>query len=128
MKAKRTDRLNSLLREVISDVIKKHVRNPEVSELITVTGVKITPDLQHAKVHVSVIGDAEQKKRTIHALQSAAGFIAVHASKQIVIRYFPALTFIIDEGVEKQMRIEELLKEIHKEQEKRSPASSEEEE
>lgn len=128
MKPKRTDRLNSLLKEVISDVIRKHVRNPDVSELITVTGVKISQDLHHAKVYVSVIGDAEQKKRTLLALHTAAGFIAVNASKQVVIRYFPSLTFQIDDGVEKQMRIEELLKGIHKEQDSRPPHNSPDEE
>lgn len=115
MAIQRKDRLNSLLKEVISEVIKREVRNPHVNELVTVTNVDITKDLHYAKVHVSVIGTPEQKAETLAALQSAAGFIAVQSSKQVVMRYFPALTFKLDDSVEKHMRIEELLGKIAKE-------------
>lgn len=112
MTKQRTDRLNSLLKEVISEVIKREVRNPHVNELMTVTRVEITKDLHYAKVYVSVIGTQEQKESTLKALQVAAGFIAVNSSKKVVMRYFPALTFKLDDSVDKQMRIEELLGEI----------------
>lgn len=112
----RTVRLNSLLKEVISDVIRTHVKNPSVSGLITVTRVDITKDLHYAKVYISVIGNDTQKVETINALRSAAGFIAVTASKMVVMRYFPELTFVLDDSVEKQFRIETLLKEIRDEQ------------
>ncbi|MBA3957171.1 MAG: 30S ribosome-binding factor RbfA [Parachlamydiaceae bacterium] len=108
----RTERLNSLLKEVLSDVIRKDVRNPHVKELLTVTRVDISKDLHYAKVYVSVIGTPEDKEATINALQSAAGFIAVNASKKVVMRYFPALTFRLDDAVDKHMRIEKILEEI----------------
>lgn len=112
MQKQRTDRLNSLLKEVISEVIRIDVRHPDVHRLLTVTRVDITKDLHYAKVYISVIGTSEEKAKTLKALQSAAGFIAVNASKKVVMRYFPALTFKLDDGVEKHMRIEELLSEI----------------
>lgn len=121
MTIQRTDRLNSSLREVISDVIKRQVRNPHVNELMTVTRVQITKDLHYAKVFVSVIGTEQQKAETIKALQSAAGFIAVNASKEVVMRYFPELTFKLDDSADKQMRIDDLLGEISKERETREP-------
>ena len=121
MTIQRTDRLNSSLREVISDVIKRQVRNPHVNELMTVTRVQITKDLHYAKVFVSVIGTEEQKAETIAALQSAAGFIAVNASKEVVMRYFPELTFKLDDGTDKQMRINDLLSEISRERKTREP-------
>jgi ribosome-binding factor A len=112
MAIQRTDRLNSLLKEVISEVIHRQVRNPHVNELLTVTRVDITKDLHYAKVYISVIGSKEAKQETLQALESAAGFIAVNASKKVVMRYFPTLTFKLDDGVDKHMRIEELLHEI----------------
>jgi ribosome-binding factor A len=115
----RTDRLNSLLKEVISEVIKREVRNPHVNELITVTRVDITKDLHYAKVYVSVIGDEAQKKETLAALQSAAGFIAVNASQKVVMRYFPALTFRLDDGVDKHIRMQKLLSDISEERNSR---------
>lgn len=113
MAIQRTDRLNSLLKEVISEVIRREVRNPHVNELLTVTRVDITKDLHYAKVYISVIGSKEEKANTLNALQSAAGFIAVNSSKKVTMRYFPALTFKLDDAVDKHMRIEELLGEIH---------------
>lgn len=115
----RTDRLNSLLKEVISEVIRRDVRNPHVTELITVTRVQISKDLHYAKVFISVIGDAQQKKETLDALHSAAGFIAVNASQKVTMRYFPELNFKLDDSVDKHMRIEELLGKITKEREAR---------
>lgn len=115
----RTDRLNSLLKEVISEVIKRDVRNPHIGPLVTVTRVDITKDLHYAKVYVSVIGSEQEKAETLHALQSAAGFIAVNSSQKVVMRYFPELTFRLDDSVDKHMRIEKLLGEITEERKTR---------
>lgn len=119
MTVNRTDRLNSNLKEVISEVVRREVRNPHVNELVTITRVDITKDLHYAKVYVSVIGTPEIKKETIAALNSAAGFIAVHASKKVVMRYFPNLTFKLDDSADKQLRIQSLLSEITEERESR---------
>lgn len=119
MAVNRTDRLNSLLKEVISEVIKRDVRNPHVTELVTVTRVQISKDLRHAKVFISVIGDEQAKIETIAALNSAAGFIAVNSSQKVVMRYFPELKFKLDDSVDKHMRIEELLNDITKERDSR---------
>lgn len=119
MTISRIARLNSLLKEVISEVIKRDVRNPHVNELLTVTRVDITNDLHYAKVYVSVIGNQVDKQETLQALQSAAGFIAVNASKKVVMRYFPALTFKLDDSVDKHMHIEQLIHDIQTEREAR---------
>lgn len=124
---KRTERLNSLLKEVISEVIRADVRDPRLGSLITVTSVNITKDLQHAKVFISVIGTPEEKKKSLDALQSGAGFIAVHASKKVVMRYFPALTFKLDDSVDKFLTIEKILGKIHEEQDARPPTEPTEE-
>lgn len=123
MPKQRTDRLNSLLKEVISEVIHKDVRNPHMCHFITVTRVDITKDLHYAKVYISIIGSEEQKQETLKALESAAGFIAVNASKKVVMRYFPELRFILDDSVDKHMRIQTLLGEIKSEREAREHGS-----
>ena len=128
MPKQRTDRLNSLLKEVISEIIRKEVRHPDVNELFTVTRVNITKDLHHAKVYVSVIGTEESKIKTIAALQEAAGFIAVNSSKKVVMRYFPELHFKLDDSVDRHMRIEELLSDIEKERKTRLTTDSQESE
>ncbi|HRD56120.1 MAG TPA: 30S ribosome-binding factor RbfA [Parachlamydiaceae bacterium] len=126
MSKERTERLNSLLKEVISEVIHKEVRNPHVNQLITVTRVDITKDLHYAKVYISVIGDQTAKAETLTALQSAAGFIAVNASQKVVMRYFPTLTFKLDDSVDKHMRVATLLSEINAEKKARNEAQENE--
>jgi len=121
---KRTERLNSLLKEVLSEVIAKEVKDPRLGSLITVTGVSITKDLQHAKVLISVIGDKETKIKTLEALQSGAGFIAIQASKKVVMRYFPSLTFKLDDSADKFAAIDTILCKIRQEQKNR-PGSDE---
>ncbi|MEI6532087.1 MAG: 30S ribosome-binding factor RbfA [Chlamydiota bacterium] len=115
MPVKRTDKLNSLLQEVISDVIKREVKNPHVHPLFSVTSVSITPDLSEATVSISVIGSDEEREKTVKALNTAAGFIAVNSSKKIVLRHFPALLFIEDSSVEKQIHIDNLIRQIAEE-------------
>lgn len=119
MEKKRTDRLNSLLKEVLSEVIMRDVRDPRLAKFVTVTSVDITKDLHHAKVFISVIGTDLEKEQTIQALESAASFIAVTASKKVVMRYFPLLTFKLDTSVDKHLRIENLLQKIQNEQQTR---------
>jgi len=116
---KRTERLNSLLKEVISEVVGKDVKDPRLGSLITVTSVDITRDMQHAKVYISVIGTPEEKKKTLDALQSGAGFIAINASKKVVMRYFPSLTFKLDDSADKYAAIDTILGKIRNEQKNR---------
>jgi ribosome-binding factor A len=125
MPRQRTDRLNSLLKEVISEVIHRDVRNPHVNHLVGVTRVEISKDLHYAKVYISIIGNDVQKEETIKALQSASGFIAVNSSKKVVMRYFPDLRFVLDDSVDKQMRIQKILGEIQEERKTREPEDNE---
>jgi ribosome-binding factor A len=121
-------RLNSLLKEVISEVIHGNVKNKLIiGKLITVTSVDITNDLHHAKVHVSIIASEEEKKGIMDALLSAAGFISVNASKKVVMHHFPELTFILDDSVEKHMRIDDILLKIQDEKKVRTDNDTEEE-
>ncbi len=119
--AQRTDRLNSLLQEVIAEVIMREIRNPKISTLLTIKKVEITKDLHHAKVYISMLGSDLEKKETLKALKSAAGYISFHASKKVVMRYFPSLTFHLDDTLDDEIRIHNLLEKIHEEQATRTP-------
>ena len=119
MKKNRIQRINSLLREVLFDVIQKQVRNPHVNLFVSVTRVDTSEDLYHAKVYVSLIGTEAEKLKVVAALQSAAGFIAVNASKQVEMRHFPSLTFHLDHAAEEHFKIEKILADIEKERKSR---------
>jgi ribosome-binding factor A len=123
MKKNRLARVNSLLKEVIFEVIQKEVRNPNVTTFVTVTEVDTSADLHHAKVSVSLICSEEEKSKVLAALNSAAGFIAVHAAKKVQMRYFPELIFKIDTSIEEHMRIQQILGDLEKERTSREHES-----
>jgi ribosome-binding factor A len=123
MKKNRLARVNSLLKEVIFEVIQKEVRNPNVTTFVTVTEVDTSADLHHAKVSVSLICSEEEKSKVLAALNSAAGFIAVHAAKKVQMRYFPELIFKIDTSIEEHMRIQQILGDLEKERSSREHES-----
>jgi ribosome-binding factor A len=119
VKKNRLARVNSLLREVISEVIQKEVKNPHVTTFVSVTEVDTSADLHHAKVSISLLCSDEEKAKVLAALNSAAGFIAVNAAKKVQIRYFPTLTFKLDTSLEEHMRIQKILGEIEDERKSR---------
>ena len=112
MSSRRILRLNNLLQEVISETIQKEVKNPHVGTFVSVARVDLSSDLHHARVYLSMIGDPAMKEKTLAAIRSAAGFIAVHSSKKVKLRYFPTLSFFIDETVDRLMHIEEILQKV----------------
>jgi len=115
MKKNRLERINSLLKEVIFEVIQKEVKNPHINTFVTVTNVDTSADLHHAKVSISLLCSESEKVKILAALQSAAGFIAVHASKKVQLRYFPSLTFKLDNSLDEFIRIQEILGKLEQE-------------
>lgn len=113
MTTKRCARINSLLREVIADVIRFEVRNPHVTPMVSVTKVEVSADLKYAKVYVSMIGTDLEKKKMLQGLKSGAGFIGKQAAEKVVLRYFPSLIFKLDESLAHQEKIEKLIQDIH---------------
>lgn len=91
-------------------MIAGELEDPRVG-LVTVTEAKLSPDLRHAKIFVSVRGTREEKAASLAALKHAAGFIRAQLGPSLTIRYTPELHFVHDESVETAARIEELLSE-----------------
>lgn len=112
MSDRRVKRLNSLLREVISEVIRNELKNPIISSLTTVTEVDVSRDLDNAKVFISIIEPDLKKQETMNALTAAAGYISVLASKKVTLRHFPSLIFKLDDSYDRYTKIDELLKKI----------------
>ena len=110
---RRVPRLNSLLKEVLSEVLIRDLHHiPGKSDFLTITSVEITADLSFAKVFISVIGEPSVKEATCDALNRMANVIAYTAFKKVTMRIFPKLKFYLDEGLEKQLKICELLSKV----------------
>ena len=116
MQGRRIDRIEEQLRIELSEIIEREIQDPRIG-LTTVTAVKVSPDLRHARVFVTVLGDAAQRKRALEGLHSATSFARRSLSKRLHhMRRIPELSFDYDESVEKGIRIEELLDQIKHEE------------
>jgi ribosome-binding factor A len=112
MQGRRIDRIEEQLRIELSEIIEREIQDPRIG-LTTVTAVKVSPDLRHARIFVTVLGDDAQRKKSLQGLRSAASFVRRSLSKRLHhLRRIPELSFDYDEAVEKGMRIEELLDQI----------------
>jgi len=109
---RRTDRINELLREEISDLLSRHVKDPRVVGFITVTEVETATDLRHARVFVSVMGTEEEKKGAFSGLAAAAGFLRHELAERLFLRRIPDLTFVRDDSIERGTRILQIMKEL----------------
>lgn len=113
MKSLRVDKVNSLLREVITEAIRKDLKNPKIpSEMIAITQVKVTRDLHQAKVYVSVLVEEKIKADVLKLLNKSSGFISVKASSKVELRFFPRLSFHLDESAKQGEEIETLLQRV----------------
>ncbi|HID86496.1 MAG TPA: 30S ribosome-binding factor RbfA [Anaerolineae bacterium] len=111
MTTRRQERVADLLQEEISDLLQRKVRDPRL-EFVTVTAVKVSHDLRHARVYVSHLGSEEEQQAALAGLQHAAGFLRHELRARLSLRRVPELTFVLDESIERGQRILELLHQI----------------
>ncbi|WP_326909146.1 30S ribosome-binding factor RbfA [Sedimentibacter sp. MB31-C6] len=116
MSNKRNSRLPAELKRVISEVIRNNVKDPRISELMSVTDVRVTEDLKFAKVYISVYGDSEP---TLEALKSARGYIRREVGRKIKIRNTPELIFVKDDSIEKGIYMNNLINKVLEEEGKK---------
>ncbi|HEY5317213.1 MAG TPA: 30S ribosome-binding factor RbfA [Solirubrobacteraceae bacterium] len=101
-------RVDGTVRAVLSDAIATQLKDPRIG-FVTVTAVKTSPDLRHANVYVSVLGDAEARAESMLGLRSAHGFLQRLLARELTLKHTPTLTFAYDDSVDHGMRINELL-------------------
>ncbi len=107
----RLEKAAAAIQEVVSMAILAELKDPRVRD-VTVTHVEVSPDLRHAKVHVSVMGDEARQKLSLRGLQSAAGFLQAKIAERIEIRYTPKLQFLLDQGVKRSLAVARILSEV----------------
>jgi ribosome-binding factor A len=107
---KRTDRINEALREEVALLVRDEVRDPRVS-MVTITAVQCSPELDHAKIYFTAMGDEAEREEILTGLNSAAAFLRRELGKRMHMRRIPELHFQIDRVLEEAHRIERLLRE-----------------
>jgi ribosome-binding factor A len=112
MTSYRTDQVGEQVREEIMSIIRRDLKDPRIG-FVSITGVRMSPDLRQARVRVSVLGDPEQKKSSMQGLISAKGVIRHELGRRLQnLKYSPELRFELDPSIEYSVHINELLKEV----------------
>ncbi|HEV2108064.1 MAG TPA: 30S ribosome-binding factor RbfA [Thermomicrobiales bacterium] len=111
---RRTRQVGEFLREELTDIIRREVRDPRVG-FMSLTHVDVNPDLRSARVYVSVLGTDEEREETLAALRSAAGFIRFHLKPRLRMRQIPALEFRDDRSMEHAEEIARTLADLKRE-------------
>ncbi|WP_313132300.1 30S ribosome-binding factor RbfA [Anaerocolumna sp.] len=107
-------RINGEVQRELSMLISRgEIKDPRINPMTSVVAVEVAPDLKHAKVYISVLGDEESRKATLAGLRSAAPFIRGQLARSINLRNTPELTFIMDQSIEYGVNMSKLIDEVN---------------
>jgi ribosome-binding factor A len=110
MSSGRMRRVDEAIRQVIGGVVAGELKDPRVG-FVTVTDVRTSADLSHARVYVSVLGDEPAREATLAGLRSAHGYMQRRVASELRLKRTPTLDFIYDDTTDRAMRLEALLDE-----------------
>lgn len=111
MATRRQRRVSELIHRELSLLLMREVRDPRLAD-VTITDVRITPDLLIARVYFTVLGESEQEQEALAALEHASGFLRTQLAGQVRLRLAPELVFELDRSAEYGRRIDELLAQL----------------
>jgi ribosome-binding factor A len=103
-------RVDEAMRQVLGDALAQELKDPRIG-FVTVTDVKTSPDLRHARVHVSVLGTPAEQEATLEGLRSAHGFLQGRVASELRLKRTPELQFELDHTAEQAARLERLIEE-----------------
>ena len=106
---RRTDRVGEAIQALVASLLVRDIKDPRIG-LVTITGVRVTPDLRHARIFFSCLWDDEQRLRSLRGLRSAAGFVRGQVARQLNLRVAREIAFEFDPTLEQAERLSRLLK------------------
>jgi len=107
---RRIDRVGEVIREQLAEIIRRELKEPV--GFLSLTRVKVSEDLRHAKVYISVLGTQEEIDSTMSVLERARGFLRRELGRRMRIRHIPELHFIADDSIKEGVRIVRMLEEL----------------
>ncbi len=110
----RASRVGDQIRAELAELLAREVHDPGIG-FLTITHVKVSPDLQQARVFYTTIGDEKARKDSARALQRATPFLKRHVGRRLQLKRVPELTWMFDESIEKTDRIEQILQGLNSE-------------
>jgi ribosome-binding factor A len=121
MSSRRIDRINGLLRQEISELLFREIKDPRLDGVISITQVKTSSDLRSARVYVSVLGDQAAKQNAMEGIQSAAAFLRRELRERLSLRHVPFMKFVLDESIEDADHLLRIMDRIRDNQQKEAP-------
>lgn len=118
MGSRRVSRVEEVCKEELSEILIRELKDPRIG-FVTITGVKMTSDLKHAQVYVSVLGSSEEVDRTFEGLESAKGWMRAHLGKRLRLKFLPEIEFCHDRTPVEAQKLETLFKRDSEEDERR---------
>ena len=109
----RLEKVNEELKRELSNIINYEVKNSNVTGMVSVTEVKVSPDLRYAKVSVSIL-NSKNIKQTLAGLKAASGYMRSRLAEKVNLRVTPELVFEYDDSIEHGEKIDNILKQISK--------------
>src|SRR5688500_16653717 len=114
--SRRTERVNELLREEISEILRREARDPRLDTMVSITEVDTAQDMSHAKVHVSIYGTEDERTAVMKALQTARPFVQRLLRQRLPdLRMIPELSFHRDDSIERGVRLSSMLDDLARE-------------
>jgi ribosome-binding factor A len=110
--AHRIERVNQLIRQEISQLLQRQVKDPRLESFVAVTEVDTTPDLRYARVFVSYMGSQEEKQAMLKGLEAAANFLRNQLARRLRLRRIPELSFEWDDSIERGTHLLQLIDEV----------------
>jgi len=108
----RIERVNNLIRQEISELLRRQVKDPRLGTFVAVTEVVTSPDLRHAKIFVSCISSKEEKQETLNALSGASRYFRKELAKNLRLRRIPELSFHWDDSIERGDHLMRLIDQV----------------
>ena len=109
--SRRTERINQLLREEISELLRQ-AKDPRLDSFVTVTEACISADLRHAKIYISILGDEKEQERVLTGLVAASGFLRRQLAPRLTMRFVPELIFVRDDSIERGSHLLQLIDQV----------------
>jgi ribosome-binding factor A len=106
--SERMRRVDTAVRQVLGDALSQDLKDPRVG-FVTVTDVRTSSDLRHARVYVSILGTPAEQQASLEGLRSAHGFLQGRVARELRLKNTPELDFILDDTAEKAFRLEKLM-------------------
>jgi ribosome-binding factor A len=112
--SRRLNRVEEACKEELSEILQREIKDPRVG-FVTITDVKLTTDLRHARVFISIFGSEHETEQSLNGLESARGYLRSQLGRHLRLKYLPEIEFVHEHVAEDALRLNELMNRVRTE-------------